>query len=248
MNVSNYQTWRVPSEKSWKLCDDILEQTHVLIGGATGAGKSTLLHSVIYSALAHAPVKIQFVLIDLKGGDELYRYSKLPHTIAYAEEPEQAVRALDYVIRVMNERHAILRRKNERRWQGSEIYVIIDEITVLMQEAKNPCLDQLSKIMRLGRSAGVHIICATQNPARTGSGGIPASIQQNVTSSLSLRVRSAIESRMIVGVNGAEKLPEHGRGIYWNQHGVSEVSVPKTEDDDIDGRIKFWLRQKPIRR
>lgn len=237
-------TWTCPSGATWKLCDDILDQTHVLIGGTTGSGKSTLLHSLIYSALIHSPARIQFILIDLKGV-ELRRYRKLPHTIAYADEPESAVNAIQTAREIMRKRLSDLKRTDKVMYNGNDIYIIIDEMAVLMQTAKAKVLEPLSEIMRLGRATRVHVISATQNPSRTRGGGCPSEIVQNVTSSVCLRVRSAIESRQIISVGGGEKLPVWGEGLFWNPSGIEHVKIPQTNERDINDRINYWMSQRP---
>ena len=156
-------TWKTPCGKTWKLCDDLLKQDHVAIGGTTGSGKSTLLHSLIYSALIHSPVKVQFILIDLKGV-ELVDYERLPHTIAYADEPDDAITALNYAVRIMRNRLDVMKRERKKLYDGSDVYIIIDELAVLMQTTKAKTLPLLADLMRLGRAAKVHVIGATQNP------------------------------------------------------------------------------------
>jgi len=238
-------TWKTPSGKTWKLCDDMLKQDHIVIAGTTGSGKSTLLHSLIYSALIHSPVKTQFVLIDLKGV-ELIDYKELPHTIAYADEPDQAIEALTYAAKIMRRRLDEMKREHVKSYTGSDVYIIIDELAVLMQTTKAKTLPLLADLMRLGRAAKVHVIGATQNPNRSSGGGMPSIIAQNVTAVLALRCRSRIESNCL-GVKGAELLPRIGKGIYWNPDGTTDVTIPKTDEPDLKERINYWLTQKPIR-
>lgn len=240
-------TYTTPSGYSWQLCDDILKQEHVMIGGTTGSGKSTLLHSIIFSALAHSPVTVQFVLIDLKG-TELMDYEHLPHTLAYADEPTQAIRALEYADRLMRSRLETMKKARQKTYTGADIYIIIDEMAVLMQTTKAKTLPILADIMRLGRAAKVHVISATQNPSRSKGGGAPTEIQQNVTSSVCLRVRSAIEARQLLGVNGPEKFRrEDYLAMYWNTDGITTVKLPLTPEADLKERIRYWMSAKPTR-
>lgn len=238
------RTWSCPAGESWKICNDILKQTHIVIGGTTGAGKSTLLHSIMWSALIHSPARVQFILIDLKGV-ELRRYRRLPHTIAYADEPTEAVRAIKIAEEIMYHRLNELKRRDAVMYNGNDIYLIIDELAVLMQTAKAKVLEPLSNIMRLGRATKVHVIGATQNPSRSRGGGLPAEIVQNATAAIALRCRSAIESRQIIGVGGAENLPINGYGMYWNPSGISQEIMPMTSDDDLTQRINYWKQQTP---
>lgn len=238
------RTWTCPSGESWKLCNDILNQTHVMIGGTTGSGKSTLLHSIMWSALIHSPARVQFILIDLKGV-ELRKYRNLPHTIRYADEPMDAIHAIETVEQIMQKRLNDLKRTDEVIYNGNDIYLIIDEMAVLMQTAKAKVLAPLANIMRLGRATRIHVITATQNPSRTRGGGAPSEIAQNVTASVALRCRSGIESRALIGVGSAEKLPVYGEGLYWNPNGIDHVIIPMTDEHDIKNRIDYWLNQKP---
>lgn len=237
-------TWRCPSGYTWDLCNEMLEQTHMMIGGTTGSGKSTLLHSLIYTALIHSPARIQFVLIDLKGV-ELRRYRNLPHTIAYADEPMDAVNAIETTRQIMRNRLAELKRTDDVIYKGNDIYLIIDEMAVLMQTAKAKVLAPLAEIMRLGRATKIHVISATQNPNRSNGGGCPSEIAQNVTASIALRCRSRIESNILIGKSSAETLPIHGKGYFWNPGGIDLVAIPKTDEDDLKFRINYWLQQKP---
>lgn len=243
-------TWTCPYGKVWDLGESILEQAHCVIAGTTGSGKSTLLHSVMFSALIDSPARKQFILIDLKRGIELKRYKNLPHTIAFASDELEAIKALELAVDIMNRRYNELNRTSSTMYSGADIYVIIDELADLMQTAKAKVLDPLSKLMRLGRAARIHVIGATQNPSRSSGGGLPAVIAQNTTSSVCLRVRSAIESRQVCGVKGAELLPHIGYGLYWNPKSesaasIDQVAIPFTTENELNERINYWLTNKP---
>ncbi len=240
-------TWQCPFGASWVICDDLLEQTHVVIGGTTGSGKSTLLHSLMFSALVHSPARYQFVLIDLKGV-ELKRYRNLPHVLAYADEPKTALDAVTMTRDLMKDRLAKMKRTDETIYNGNDIYLVIDEMAVLMQTTKAKILEPLSEIMRLGRATRIHVISATQNPNRSNGGGLPSVISQNVTACVALRCRSGIESRALLQMNGAETLPMHGEGYYWNASGTVRVAIPQTSEKDLADRINYWLTTKPVRR
>lgn len=242
------KTWTCPAGDTWKLCNDILSQAHCLIGGTTGSGKSTLLHSIMYSALIHSPARVQFILVDLKKGVELRRYKDLPHVISFASTPEEAVHSIRVAEEIMEHRYSELLKTDRSMYEGNEIYLIIDELADLMQTAKAKVLEPLSRIMRLGRAARVHVIGATQSPSRSHGGGLPAELQVNTTSALALHCRSAIESRQACGTSGAELLPEHGQGIYWRAGGTDKVAIPMTDEHELNERINYWKAARPQRR
>ena len=230
--IKSYQT---PGGYSWQLCDSLLDEPHVLIGGTTGSGKSVLLDSLLFSALVHSPAVAQFVFIDLKKV-ELIAYKRLPHALAYADTPRAAYDALNAVNSVINRRYAQLQAANIKRFNGNQIYVIIDELADLIQTAPQ-AVPLLVRLCRLGRAANVHLIAATQSPNRRV---ILAELQQNLTAAVALRCRSSIESRQIIGVKGAETLPRYGLGYLWNSNGLSLHEIPLTNGDDLAERINFW--------
>lgn len=244
MITETTRTWTCPSGASWKLCDNILKQTHVMIGGTTGSGKSTLLHSIMWSALIHSPARYQFILVDLKGV-ELRRYRNLPHVIRYADTPIDAVNAIEVCEQIMQKRLNELKQTDDVMYSGNDIYLIIDEMAVLMQTAKAKVLAPLANIMRLGRATRVHVITATQNPSRTRGGGAPSEIAQNVTSAICLKVRSRIESNAILNTSDGMSITEVGWGMYWNADGINKVRIPMTDEKDIKERIEYWKSQKP---
>ena len=250
--MTNFQetsaTWKCPAGSTWTICNDILKQTHCLIGGTSGSGKSTLIHSIIYSALIHSPARVQFILIDLKRGMTLRRYKDLPHTIAFADTPEEAVDVLEMADDLMERRYDQVLKTDKDEYQGNDVYIIIDELADLMQTAKAKVLGPLSRIMRLGRAARMHVIGATQSPSRSHGGGLPAELAVNTTSALALRTRSSIESRQICGQGGAELLPEHGVGIYWSPKGTRREAIPQTGEKELKDRIEYWKHAKPKRR
>jgi DNA segregation ATPase FtsK/SpoIIIE-like protein len=247
-NRFRQETWTTPEGYTWNLCDDILKQTHCIIGGTSGSGKSTLLHSLMFSALIDSPVRVQFVLVDVKHGMELRRYKNLPHVLDFASTPEEAVKSIKYTEELMDRRYKEVLRTNRNSYDGSDIYLVIDELADLMQTAKAQVLGPLARIMRLGRAARVHVIGATQSPSRSHGGGIPSELAVNTGAALALRCRSSIESRQICGQGGAELLPEHGRGIYWSPSGTVQVDVPQTPEKDLTERINYWRYTRPRRR
>ena len=133
-----------------------------------------------------------------------------------------------------------MEQDGERLYSGGDLYLIIDELAELLSVNRKAVVDKLSRIMRLGRAAKVHVIGFTQAPNRSKGGGLDPQLCQNFTAAVALRCRSAIESRQIVGVGGAELLPKHGSGIYWSGDGIREIGIPMTTDDAIKARAHAW--------
>ena len=197
-------------------CLELLKGTHVLIAGTTGSGKSVMLNSMIYNILRAD--KGQLFLIDLKRV-ELSIYKHV--AVKTCTEPYRVVPMLEGVVDIMEERYKKMKRRGERLTSEVPIYVIIDELADLV--TIKGVLPLLVKIGRLGRAAKIHTICATQDPSRRT---LPAAYMQNVTCALALRCRSDIESRQIIGVSGAERLPKYGKGILWDAEGIRTIDIP----------------------
>lgn len=233
---ANFET---PTGTCNALCADILKQPHVLIAGATGSGKSVLINSIIYTALMHKPEEVSFVLIDPKRV-ELHCYRNLPHTIRYASEPEDIVAALKECVKVMDIRYAYMQDRGLKKYPNGDVYIIIDEFADLMTMQKKQTLMPLCRLAQLGRAAGLHLILATQRPTRDIING---QIKVNIDARIALRCPTAQDSRNIININGAEKLPRYGKGYYLTPDTMQPemVDIPMTDEAELNRVINHWM-------
>lgn len=216
--------------KKW-LVDEVMS-SHTLIAGTTGSGKSVLLNDLLiainsYSSEYGDPICVFF---DLKRV-ELCQYKLLKGFCAgYVTEPRQVLSALDWAIDKMEARYREMngRKKSSR----SPLILVIDELADLV--SIKGALDRLIKIGRLGRAANVRLLCATQDPSRRT---LSAQFMQNVTCSIALRCRSAIESRQIIGVPGAELLPRYGKALVYTPSGLDEFEIPYVPEEWVEAYI-----------
>ena len=125
------KTYITPEGYSYSLYADMLQQTHVLIGGATGSGKSVVINGFLHTALLQSPALYQFILIDLKRV-ELYEYKDLPHTLSYADSITSALSALQQALDLIQARYNAMQAAGLRKYNGSCVYVVIDELADLM--------------------------------------------------------------------------------------------------------------------
>lgn len=234
--------WHIENASYWVQGQQILDQAHTLIAGATGCGKSTLIHRLMYTALAETPHKTQFVLLDMKGGVELGRYARLPHTIRFARDYESAVSALDWVTAEMHRRVDILYTTGQTLWSGSDIYVVIDELAFLLQCGGSAALNKLTHISQQGRAARIHLILATQDPSK--GYGIPAPIQQNMTCRVGLKCDDAAQSRQIIKAAGCELLPDHGQALLKIGAKTTLIGVTPEGEARWQQRINYWLSDR----
>lgn len=224
----------IPLE-GYPICEDILKQEHILIGGTTGSGKSVLLNSIIFTGFND----YHWVFIDPKMID-LKKWAVSPKTDFYASHPAEAMNALRAVRAEMWKRIQSIPPGATRYRAKQDIVVVIDEMAILLSYGRKEVISILSEIMRLGRAAGIHIIAATQAPNRGVGGGIPAELQQCFTAGIGLRCRSAIESRQVVGVSGCETLPRYGQGIYWSPDGTRKIIIPMTSEDKLAEQVRIF--------
>lgn len=224
----------------WTQGKEILEQAHIMIAGTTGCGKSTLLKKLMWTALAFTPGRMQFIIVDMKMGIEMKQYAALPHTLRFARNGEDAISALDYAIRIMTDRCNQMYAQDKVMWEGSDIYVVIDELADLLQVCGSEAIDRLTKIGRLGRAARIHLLLATQAPQRDRKSGLCAAIQQNMTCTIGMRCRTATESRQIIGVNGCESLPKYGTAYLAIGADLWMLPIVPISDEEGRERIAYW--------
>ena len=220
---------------------DMLSRPHLLIGGTTGSGKSVLINDLMYTALMRPPTMASFVLIDPKRV-ELKDYRNLPHTIAYASEPDDIVATLQTVVKAMDDRFKDMEARDQKVTDYSDVYVVIDEFADLITTSKKQVLPLLCRIAQLGRAAKIHLIMATQRPTRDI---ITGQIKVNIDARVALRCPTAQDSRNIMNLNGAERLPQYGQGYYLTPESNMPTlyEIPYIPEADIRERIAYWMTQ-----
>lgn len=219
----------------------MLQQPHLLIAGATGSGKSVVINGIMHAAMYSSPATVEFILIDPKRV-ELSTYRHLPHTLTYASEPEDMIKALRQAMTITEERYKRMQRKGLRKYSDGHVYVIIDELADLMTTNKKDVQPLIQRLCQIGRAANVHVIAATQCPLASV---IPTPIKVNFDSRVALRTRSAQDSRNILGEKGCECLPRYGQGYYMTPEGLTLYNIPMTPEEEIQALIRYWKTHKP---
>ena len=212
---------------------------HILIAGTTGSGKSVMMNSAICSILNSATKDmVEFYMIDTKRV-ELSFYRRLDGNCRIATEVEDAVKYLQIVCNEIDERYKIMEASylKEIPEEFKKVIVVIEELGDLMYSSRKTVEPFIIKIARLGRACGVHLIVATQRPTVDV---ITGEIKANIGCRFALQTTSSVDSRNILGHNGAEKLRGQGDCLLKLAVLPDELRVqcPKIDDDDILNTIK----------
>lgn len=211
---------------------------HLLLAGTTGSGKSVVLDTLIHSATKfYSPEELQIFLIDPKG-NELIDFQRLPHV----PEPNgrssaEAIELLNKGVIEMEERYkkftAIwektgkaakdLNEYNQVAEEGGRLprwLIVLDEYSDLLDEdpANKTMIETLlRRLAQKARAAGIHVIVATQKPLATI---VSSAIKSNLPGVIALRVRTGVDSRVILDDQGAETLSGKGDALFKNGTGV----------------------------
>ena len=230
--------WHIENALYWEQGRQILDEAHILIAGASRCGKSTLIHKLMWTALASTPASTQFIIIDMKEGVEMMRYAGLPHVLRFADTERDAIAALDYAVGITRARLQEMKSKGIVKYDGSDLYVVIDELGFLLQACGNEALSRLTLLGRIAAAAKVHLLMATQDPSRRGC---PSAIQVNCTCCIGMRCKSAMESRQIIGMAGCEDLPRYGTAYITLGPDIYSLPINPMPEAAYAERIMYWM-------
>ena len=205
---------------------DIAKLPHLLVAGTTGSGKSVCTNSLIISLLyKSSPRDVRLIMVDPKMV-ELSNYDGIPHLlIPVVTDPKKAAGALQWAVtemmrryrtfadqrvRKLSEYNALVARTGEAEHMPS-IVVVIDELADLMLVAAKEVEESICRVAQMGRAAGMHLVIATQRPSADVITGL---MKANIPSRIAFAVASAMESRIILDTQGAEKLVGRGDMLY----------------------------------
>ena len=234
--------YRTPSGKVYKLYKNLAECNHLLIAGATGSGKSVVLNGIIHDILmTESPFNAEFVLIDPKKV-ELIDYKDLPHTAMYADDPEKIINSLSWTLREIDRRYKRMQDKRIKEYDGSVLYIIIDELADLMTAMRKESLPLLQRIAQIGRAAKVRIIACSQNIlAQT----IPTVLKCNFSTVLGLRTATKAQSRFLISEGGCELLPDPKRagvalGYLRDGADLTKYQLYMWSEEEIRKVVNYW--------
>jgi len=241
---------------------DLARMPHLLIAGATGAGKSVAINAIIGSILTQAsPDDVRFLMIDPKMV-ELNMYNGIPHLLSpVVIEVDKVVGLLKIAIAEMERRYRSFSQLGVRNLDGYRklraerlargdsslknlpaIVIIIDELADLMMAAPEEVEGLICRLAQLARATGIHLVIATQRPSVDVITGL---IKANIPTRISFMVSSAVDSRTIIDMGGAERLLGRGDMLYL----PAEAGKPEriqgafVADDEADRLVTYWKQQ-----
>jgi S-DNA-T family DNA segregation ATPase FtsK/SpoIIIE len=121
------------------------------------------------------------------------------------------------------------------------IVVIVDEMADLMMVAGKDIEAAVQRLAQMARAAGIHLITATQRPSVDV---ITGTIKANFPTRISFQVTSKIDSRTILGEQGAEQLLGAGDMLYMAGGGrIIRVHGPFVSDDEVEKVVRHLKKQ-----
>ncbi len=203
---------------------DVASLKHILIGGATGSGKSVFFHGLINSLLLkHPPYNLRFILIDPKRV-ELTQYNGIPHlqhpTIL---DSKKSIMALRWASSEMERRRETLEDNKLRDIEAyhkhrkeldeimPHIIIAIDELSDAMLEYPKEMELVLVRLAQSGHVVGIHLIVSTSRPSVNV---FTPSIRASFPTHVAFQTASPTDSKVILGVAGAEKLLGKGDMLF----------------------------------
>lgn len=231
-----------------RVCN-LQKMPHLLVAGTTGSGKSVCLNSIIVSMLYRAsPDDVKFIMIDPKQV-ELSMYEGLPHMVIpkVITDATKAVNALSWAVDEMEKRFNLISEARVRNIdeynQTSEVQsgakkkipylvIIFDEFADFMLVAKNEIEDKIRRLAQKARAAGIHLILATQRPS---TDVVTGTIKANFPARIAFKVAGRVDSEVILGSTGAEKLLGYGDMLYKPTDSLSRIQgcfidTPETKE------------------
>ena len=233
------------------IISDLTSMPHLLIAGTTGSGKSVCINTIILSLLyRHTPERCKFILIDPKML-ELSTYEGIPHLLCpVITEAKKAASVLGWVVKEMESRYRLMTKEGVRNIDGYNtkhklpmpyIVVVVDEMSDLMLVAGKEIENYIQKLSQMARAAGIHIIMATQRPSVDV---ITGTIKANFPTRISFQVTSKIDSRTILGEQGAEQLLGKGDMLFMSSaNKILRIHAPFVSEIEIE-KINNFIRSQ----
>lgn len=232
---------------------DLARMPHVLIAGQTGSGKSVCINSIMSTFLYRAaPSEVKLILVDPKRV-ELTGYNGIPHLLApVIVEPEKVVSALRWILSEMDRRYKLFAQAGARNIDSYNemsgfqalpyIVLVIDELADIMLYSPVEVEDAITRIAQMSRATGIHMVLSTQRPSVDIITGL---IKANIPCRIAFGVASQVDSRVILDMQGAEKLLGSGDMLYLPPDKAKPIRIQGAfvADSEINSLVSFIKNQ-----
>jgi len=249
---------------------DLAKAPHLLVAGATGQGKSVGLNAILTSLLYKKhPAELKIVLVDPKMVEfSIYRKIERHFLAALPEEADspiitdtsKVVRTLNSLCKLMDTRYELLmevgarnikeynqkfidRKIPPRDGHGYMPYIVmvVDEFGDLILTAGKEIELPIARIAQKARAVGIHMIIATQRPSTTI---ITGNIKANFPASIAFKVRSGIDSKIILDQTGAQQLIGKGDMLYKSGADPVRVQCAFVDTPEVERINEFIASQQ----
>ncbi len=228
------------------------ELPHLLVAGTTGSGKSIFINNCITALCFHnSPADLRFIMVDPKRV-EMGIYESLPHILAKPiVTPANAVHALAWAVREMNERYDTFSRAKTRNLASynakvlpkdrlPNIVIIVDELADLMMTASKEVEEYIARLAQMARATGIHLVLATQRPSVNV---ITGTIKANIPARVAFSLPSLADSRTILDMSGAQHLLGKGDMLFVSTRHPRPLRIQSPfMDEQTNIRVVEYLR------
>lgn len=235
---------------------NIASMPHALIAGMTGGGKSVCLFTIIFSLIyKSSPEEVKLILIDPKG-NELVFFKDIPHLATpIIKGYELVAPALKWAVDEMERRYEFLAAHSKRTVEDYNKYakanglqilpyilILIDEFGDLMTYIADEFETYVLRLAQKARSAGIHVIIATQRPTVDV---IRGNIKANIASRIAFTTSTAVDSQTILDRPGAEKLLKNGDMLSLIEGKLTRVQGAYISQEELDA-IQYYYEEQSI--
>jgi S-DNA-T family DNA segregation ATPase FtsK/SpoIIIE len=250
---------------------NLAQMPHLLIAGTTGSGKSVMMNALLTSLLyRNSPSDMKLVIVDPKQV-EMAQYADIPHLLTpIITAVDKTMSAMKWAVDEMEKRYKLMSEErvksiadynakvakgkvgvpdedgNEQQYDGGKmpyIVVVVDEMADLMMMAGKDLEMLIVRVAQKGRAAGVHLVLATQRPEVKVITGL---IKANIPGRIAFAVGSQIDSRVMLDMNGAEKLLGKGDMLFLTTDMMGKpqrIQGSWASDEDINSVADFLRDQ-----
>ncbi len=240
---------------------EVHSENHAYVGYVV-EHNSVMINAIIASVITQStPDDVRLLMVDPKMV-ELNMYNGIPHLLSpVVTEVEKVVSLLKNGINEMEKRYRLFsqlgvrnldgyrKMRAERATKGDNtlvnlpaIVIIIDELADLMMAAPEEVEGMICRLAQLARATGIHLVVATQRPSVDVITGL---IKANIPTRISFMVSSAVDSRTIIDMGGAERLLGRGDMLYL----PSDAGRPERiqgaflADEEAESLVHYWREQ-----